>query len=83
MSTTMFEEKENKKMSKDREKERKILADDVVTVRRARAGTETPTLLVAIPKKIVNASKITKGIKLRIFTDGDRIYLEKLGEIKI
>ncbi|MFZ0896748.1 MAG: hypothetical protein WAZ77_19785 [Candidatus Nitrosopolaris sp.] len=58
---------------------RKILAHDVVTVRGARGGEDAP-LIVSIPKDIAEAAKCNKGEKWQIYTDGERIYLEKLAE---
>jgi hypothetical protein len=58
---------------------RKILAHDVVTMRGARGGEDAP-LIVSIPKDIAEAAKCNKGEKWQIYTDGERIYLEKLAE---
>jgi hypothetical protein len=56
---------------------RKIIAHDVVNVRPARSG-DYPPMIISIPKKIVDAMKIKKGDSLRIYTDGEKIYLDKL-----
>jgi hypothetical protein len=48
----------------------------VVNVRPARSG-DYPPMIVSIPKKIVDIMKLEKGEKLRIYTDGERIYLDR------
>jgi hypothetical protein len=58
---------------------KKTLADDVVMVR----GGQNPPLIVSVPKKAANAAKFIEGLKVRIFTDGESVYLQKLGEPKI
>jgi hypothetical protein len=35
---------------------------------------------IAIPKKIGNAMKLKKGESLRVYTDGERIYLDSFEE---
>jgi hypothetical protein len=55
---------------------KKVLAHDVVNVRPARSG-DYPPMIVSIPKKIVDVMKLEKGEKLRIYTDGERIYLDR------
>jgi hypothetical protein len=55
---------------------RKIIAHDVVIARPARSG-ETPPMILTIPKKLVEAMKIKKGESLRIYTDGDRLYVDR------
>jgi hypothetical protein len=55
---------------------KKVLAHDVVNVRPARSG-DYPPMIVSIPKKIVDIMKLEKGEKLRIYTDGERIYLDR------
>lgn len=55
---------------------KKVLAHDVVNVRPARSGNYPP-MIVSIPKKIVDIMKLEKGEKLRIYTDGERIYLDR------
>jgi hypothetical protein len=54
----------------------------VVRIRGA-TGEENPPLIVSIPRKILNAASIRKGDEVRIYTDGTRIYLEKLEEPEI
>jgi bifunctional DNA-binding transcriptional regulator/antitoxin component of YhaV-PrlF toxin-antitoxin module len=44
-------------------------------VRAARSGDSTP-IIVSIPKAVVDVMKIKKGDKLRIYTDGEKIYLD-------
>jgi hypothetical protein len=61
---------------------RKILAHDVVTMRGARGGEDAP-LIVSIPKDLAEAAKCNKGEKWQIYTDGERIYLERLAEPKL
>lgn len=56
--------------------ERKVIAHDVVNVRPARSG-DYPPMIVSIPKKIVDAMKLNKGESLRIYTDGEKIYLDR------
>jgi hypothetical protein len=55
---------------------KKVLAHDVVNVRPARSG-DYPPMIVSIPKKIVDVMKLERGEKLRIYTDGERIYLDR------
>jgi hypothetical protein len=55
---------------------KKVLAHDVVNVRPARSG-DYPPMIVTIPKKIVDVMKLEKGEKLRVYTDGERIYLDR------
>lgn len=63
----------------------KVLAHDVVILRVARSGDATAYLPmeISIPKSIVNAMKLKKGDRLRIFTDGNRIYVDKEKEPEI
>ena len=58
---------------------KKVIAHDVVNVRAARSGEYTP-MIVTIPKKIDNAMKLKKGESLRVYTDGERIYLDRFEE---
>jgi hypothetical protein len=60
----------------------KVLAHDVVSVRAARSGDFAP-IIVSIPKTIIEAMKIKKGDRLRKFTDGNRIYLDRFEEPEI
>jgi hypothetical protein len=57
----------------------KVIARDVVLIRGA-TGEENPPLIVSIPRKILNAASLKKGDEVRIYTDGARIYLERLAE---
>jgi hypothetical protein len=61
---------------------KKVLARDVVTMRSARGGENAP-LIVSIPSAIAKAIKCEKGEKFQIYTDGERIYLERLAEPKV
>lgn len=54
---------------------KKVLADDIVTVRAARTGEGNIPLIVSIPKEIVDVMRIERGQKLVIYTDGEQIYL--------
>ena len=54
----------------------KVLAHDVVSIRAARSGDFAP-LIISIPKTVVNAMKVKKGDRLRIYTDGQKIYMDR------
>jgi hypothetical protein len=56
-----------------------VIACDVVLIRGA-TGNENPPLIVSIPRKILNAAGLRKSDQVRIYTDGRRVYLEKLKE---
>jgi hypothetical protein len=56
---------------------KKVIAHDVVSVRPARSGDYAP-MIISIPKKIVDVMKLRKSDQLRIYTDGERIYLDRL-----
>lgn len=56
---------------------KRVLAHDVVNIRGA-SGGENPPLIVSIPRAIANAVKVSKGDRMQIYTDGERIYLERL-----
>jgi hypothetical protein len=58
---------------------RKVIAHDVVNARPARSG-DSPPMIVTIPKKIVEAMKLKKGESLRIYTDGEKIYVDRFEE---
>lgn len=58
---------------------RVVIAHDVVRIRGA-TGEENPPIIVSIPRPILNVVKMEKGDDARIYTDGMRIYLEKLEE---
>jgi hypothetical protein len=60
----------------------KVLAHDVVGLRVARSGPFAP-MEVSIPKPIINVMKLKKGDKLRIYTDGLKIYIDKFEEPEI
>jgi hypothetical protein len=61
---------------------KKIVAHEVVTIRNARGGEYAP-LVIPLPKSISDAMKCEKGIKVHIYTDGERAYIEKLEEPKL
>lgn len=58
---------------------KKVIGHDVVNVRLARSG-DSPPVIISIPKKIVDIMKLKQGEKLRIYTDGERIYLDRFEE---
>ena len=60
----------------------KVLAHDVVNVRAARSGDYAP-MIISIPKEIANSMKLKKGEKLRIYTDGQRIYIDRFEKPEI
>ena len=57
----------------------KVLAHDTVSVRVARSGPFAP-MEVSIPKDIALVMKLKKGEKLRMYTDGIKIYLDRFQE---
>ncbi|HKG86697.1 MAG TPA: hypothetical protein VKA95_00110 [Nitrososphaeraceae archaeon] len=61
---------------------RKIVANEVVTIRVARGGNYAP-LVIPLPRSIADAMKCKRGIKVHIFTDGERGYFEKLPDPKL
>lgn len=61
---------------------KKVIAHDVVNVRTARSG-EYPPLIISIPKKIADAVLLKKGESVRIYTDGERIYIDRFEEPEI
>lgn len=64
------------------EEQRIVIARDVVRVRGA-TGENRPPIIVSIPRAILQAVKMEKGDDVRIYTEGIRIYLEKLEEPQI
>jgi bifunctional DNA-binding transcriptional regulator/antitoxin component of YhaV-PrlF toxin-antitoxin module len=40
-------------------------------------SSDYPPLIVILPKVIADAMKVKKGDRLRIYTDGDSIYLDR------
>ena len=46
-----------------------------MNVRFARSDEYSP-MIVTIPKKIADVMKLKKGDSLRVYTDGERIYLD-------
>ncbi len=75
-------EKEVKDNDNRSRKAGKVIARDVVRIRGA-TGEENPPIIISIPRKILNTAGLRKGDEVRIYTDGARIYLEKLGEPEI
>ena len=61
---------------------KKIVAHEVVTIRVARGGEYAP-LVIPLPKSVADAMKCEKGTKVHIYTDGERLYVERLEEPKI
>lgn len=74
--------KEERKDNESPRKITKVIARDVVRIRGA-TGEENPPIIISIPRKVLNAASLRKGDEVRIYTDGDRIYLEKLEEPEI
>jgi hypothetical protein len=58
---------------------KKVIAHDVINARPARSG-DNPPMIITIPKKIVEAMKLKKGESLRIYTDGEKIYVDRFEE---
>jgi hypothetical protein len=54
----------------------KVLAHDTITIRTARSGKGAP-LIMSLPKEIADAMKFKKGDKVRIYTDGQKVYIDK------
>ncbi len=62
---------------------KKAIAVDVVTIRAARSESregKTEPLIISIPKEIADAAKLQKGEKVRIYTDGHKVYIDRLEE---
>lgn len=57
----------------------KVLAHDTVSVRVARSGAFAP-MEVSIPKHIAGVMKLKKGERLRMYTDGTKIYIDRFQE---
>jgi hypothetical protein len=51
----------------------------VVTIRAARGGEDIP-MIVSIPKPIANILKLKLKDRMQIYTDGEKIYLDKIKE---
>jgi hypothetical protein len=60
----------------------KVLAYDVISDRAARSVRGAP-LIISIPKLMVDAMKVKKGHRLRVYTDGEKIYLDRFKEPEI
>jgi hypothetical protein len=58
---------------------KKVLAHTTVAIRPARTGNNPP-IIVSIPRKIADVMKLKIGEDLRMYTDGERIYLDKFEE---
>lgn len=67
--------------TKDRDR-KIVIARDVVRIRGA-TGEENPPIIVSVPRAILNAVGMKKGDEVRIYTDGRRVYLDKLEEPEI
>lgn len=61
---------------------KKVIAHEVVSIRAARGGDYAP-LVIPLPKSIADAMKCDRGLKVHIYTDGERMYIEKLEEPEI
>jgi hypothetical protein len=57
----------------------KIVAHGTAFARLARTGDNVP-IIITIPKDIVRAMKIKKGENLRLYTDGEKIYIDRFQE---
>jgi hypothetical protein len=75
-------EKEERRDNETPRKITRVIAQDVVRIRGA-MGEENPPIIISIPRKILNAASLKKRDEVRIYTDGARIYLEKLEEPEI
>ena len=67
---------------------KKVLARIVVTIRAARSidekkKEEFPPLIVSGPRTIAKASNIKPSDQMMMYTDGERIYLDKIKEPEI
>jgi len=60
----------------------KVIAKDVVRIRGA-TGDRDPPIIVSIPKSVLNAANMRKGDDVRIYTDGRKVYLDRLEEPEI
>jgi hypothetical protein len=58
---------------------KKVIAHDVISIRTARGGDYAP-LIAPVPKKIAEVMHIKNGDMFSIFTDGERLYLERFTE---
>jgi hypothetical protein len=54
----------------------KVLAHDTITIRTARGGKGAP-LIMSLPKEIADVMKFKKGDKVRIYTDGQKVYIDR------
>ena len=58
---------------------RKVLAHTTVTIRPARTG-DNPPIIISVPRKIVDVMRLKIGEDLRMYTDGEKIYLDRFEE---
>jgi hypothetical protein len=72
-------EKEEMDCNSRSRKAGKVITREVVRIRGATSG-ENPPIIISVPRKILNAASLRKGDEVRIYTDGQRVYLEKLEE---
>ena len=61
---------------------KKVTAHDIVTVRPA-TGKEDPPMIVSIPRHIAERMNLKLRDKLRIYTDDEKIYLDRYEEPKL
>ena len=57
----------------------KVVAHGTANARPARTGNNAP-IIITIPKEIVEAMKIKKGETLRLYTDGEKVYIDRFLE---
>jgi hypothetical protein len=60
----------------------KVLAHDSITIRAARSGKDAP-LIMSLPKEIADKMKFKKGDKVRIYTDGEKVYVDRFDIPKV
>jgi hypothetical protein len=58
---------------------KKVLAHTTVTIRPARTG-DNPPIIISVPRKIVDVMNLKIGENLRMYTDGEKIYLDRFEE---
>jgi hypothetical protein len=58
---------------------KKVLAHTSVAIRPARTG-DNPPIIISIPRKIADVMKLKIGEDLRMYTDGEKIYLDRFEE---
>jgi antidote-toxin recognition MazE-like antitoxin len=57
----------------------KVIAHGTANARPARSGDNAP-MIITIPKEIVEVMKIKKGEILRLYTDGEKVYIDRFLE---